>query len=390
MMSENRMYKPQSIYIHIPFCKRKCPYCDFYSVTSGEAPAGVSRAGGSRAVESIPAGVSQSCGLRADTIRPYDVNDYVNAVCRNLSDHTDHFFDTVYFGGGTPSVLPAECFKQMLGLIELGGNAEVTVEVNPDSATSKFLCSLRKAGVNRLSVGVQSLFDDDLKILGRLHNAEKAIDTIKKAKAAGFPYISADLMLALPNQTKERVAEEIKILDKLGVNHISAYLLKIENGTPFSLNTPADLPDDDFTADLYLFAVSKLEKYGFAQYEISNFAKEGCKSWHNSIYWKCGQYFGIGPGAHSYYGGKRYAVPRDIEAFIKAERQPIYITDENPGTESERIMLALRLTDTGIPYTPACDKFIAAGLMKRIQGNAALTPEGCLVSNSIIGDLADI
>jgi oxygen-independent coproporphyrinogen-3 oxidase len=354
-MNENRVFKPQSIYIHIPFCKRKCPYCDFYSATDFSY-----------------------------------ISDYVDAVCRNLEDHRDHFFDTVYFGGGTPSLLPAECFAKMLGCIELAGNAEVTVEVNPDSTTPEFLQGLREAGVNRLSVGVQSLFDDDLKILGRLHNAEKAIDTIKAAKAWGFRSISADLMLALPNQTKERVAEEIKILDKLGVNHISAYLLKIENGTPFAVNTPADLPDDDFTADLYLFAVSELEKYGFAQYEISNFAKEGCKSWHNSIYWKCGQYFGFGPGAHSYYGGKRYAVPRDIDAFINAERQPTYITDENPGSESERIMLALRLTDTGIPYTPACDKFIAAGLMKRIRGNAALTPEGCLVSNSIIGELADI
>jgi oxygen-independent coproporphyrinogen-3 oxidase len=383
-MNENRVFKPQSIYIHIPFCKRKCPYCDFYSVTGGAAPAGVLR-------DEIPSADESRAGVsRADNIRPYSVNDYVDAICRNLSDHTDHFFDTVYFGGGTPSVLPAEMFAKMLGCIELGGNAEVTVEVNPESTTPEFLQGLREAGVNRLSVGVQSLFDDDLKILGRLHNADKAVKTLEAAKAVGFWSISADLMLALPNQTKERVAEEIKILDDLGVNHISAYLLKIENGTPFAVNTPADLPDDDRAADLYLFAVSELEKYGFEQYEISNFAKPGCGSWHNSIYWLCGEYFGFGAGAHSYYGGKRYAVPRDIDAFIKAERQPTYITDENPGTESERIMLALRLTDTGIPYTPACDKFIEAGLMKRLGDNAALTPKGCLVSNLIIGELADI
>jgi oxygen-independent coproporphyrinogen-3 oxidase len=355
-MSENKVTDPRGLYIHIPFCGRKCPYCDFYSVTDF------------------------SCGGA----------EYITAVCRNLREYRDLTFDTVYFGGGTPSVLPAEFFAQMLRFINFAENAEITAEVNPDSATPEFLRGLREAGVNRLSVGVQSLFGDDLITLGRLHNAEKAVQTLKDAKAAGFINISADLMLALPNQTKERVSEEIKRLSELDITHISAYLLKIEDGTPFSAvykNAPALLPDDDASADLYLFAVSELEKYGFSQYEISNFAKSDCKSRHNSLYWECAEYIGIGAAAHSYYGGKRFAVPRDIDAFINAESQPVYITDENPGGEEERLMLGIRLTDKGIPYRPECDKFIAAGLMKKIGENAALTPKGCLVSNLIIGEL---
>jgi oxygen-independent coproporphyrinogen-3 oxidase len=355
MMSENRVNSPRSLYIHIPFCKRKCPYCDFYSVTGFSL-----------------------------------VYDYIDAVCRNLAAYDGLVFDTVYFGGGTPSLLPAAFFAQMLEHLEFAENAEVTVEVNPDSTTPEFLHNLREAGVNRLSVGVQSLFDDDLKTLGRLHNTDKAIQTLKAAKSAGFNNISADLMIALPGQTEARIAEAIAQLADLSVNHISAYLLKIENGTPFFSNTPADLPDDERTADLYLFTVSELEKHGFAQYEISNFAKPGFKSRHNTAYWLCREYIGIGPGAHSYFGGKRFAAERDLDAFIRSENQPTYITDENPGGEAERIMLALRLTDTGIHYTSACDKFIKAGLMKRLGENAALTPEGCLVSNLIIGELAQL
>jgi oxygen-independent coproporphyrinogen-3 oxidase len=278
----------------------------------------------------------------------------------------------------------------VLGSVNLAENAEITVEVNPESTTSGFLRALREAGVNRLSVGVQSLFDDELLLLGRLHSADKAIETLKAAKAAGFRNISADLMLALPGQTQARIAEEITKLAELGVSHISAYLLKIESDTPFGANTPENLPDDDRTADLYLFAVSELEKYGFLQYEISNFAKPGFSSRHNTAYWLCREYIGIGPGAHSYFDGKRFAVTRDLGAFLRADCQPTYITDENPGGEAERIMLALRLTDRGIPYTEKCDKFIAAGLMKRLGGNAVLTPEGCLVSNLIIGELAQI
>jgi oxygen-independent coproporphyrinogen-3 oxidase len=352
-MNEPGTFEPLGLYIHIPFCGRKCPYCDFYSVTDFS--------------------YSQA---------------YVEAVCRNLKAHSGSVFDTVYFGGGTPSIIPAEHFGDILRCVKTTKDAEITAEVNPDSASPEFLEALIKTGVNRLSIGVQSLFDDDLTVLGRLHSAEKAIDTIKIAKTAGFQNISADLMLALPNQTNECIAEEIRLLDELGVNHISAYLLKIENGTPFAMNNPVGLPDDDRTADLYLFAVSELEKYGFLQYEISNFAKPGYHSRHNIKYWECREYIGIGTAAHSYYGGKRFAVPRDIDAFINAETQPTYITDEHPGGAAEKIMLALRLTARGIPYSGACDKFIAAGLMKRVGEGAALTPAGCLVSNLIIGELS--
>ncbi|MDR0992156.1 MAG: radical SAM family heme chaperone HemW [Ruminococcus sp.] len=345
------MSKPIGMYIHIPFCGRKCPYCDFYSVT--------------------------------DFSR---IDKYTAAVCRNLTVYSNLTFDTVYFGGGTPSVIPAEKFGEMLRCIKTAENAEITVEVNPESATPDFLQKLFEVGVNRLSVGVQSLFDDELKILGRLHNSEKAAETINFAKAAGFENITADLILAVPSQTEERIAEEISRLAELGAVHLSAYLLKIEKGTPFSENTPESLPDDDRAADLYLYAVEEAEKHGFLQYEISNFAKPGFESRHNTLYWECAEYIGIGTAAHSYFCGKRFAVPRDIEAFIAAEKQPTYITDENPGSEEEKIMLALRLTEKGIPYTEKADKFIKAGLMRKIGDNAALTPKGCLVSNLIIGD----
>jgi oxygen-independent coproporphyrinogen-3 oxidase len=342
-----------AIYIHIPFCGRKCPYCDFYSTADF------------------------SC-----------VSEYIAAVCRNLQFYEDLTFDTVYFGGGTPSVLPPEAFVKMLSAVKLSENAEITAEVNPDSATSDFLEKIRKSGVNRLSVGVQSLFDDDLKTLGRLHNAEAAKRTLTAARNAGFENISADLMLALPNQTKQRIAYEVSQLAEAGVSHISAYLLKIEDGTPFYSDTPYGLPNDDVSADLYLFAVAEFEKNGFLQYEISNFAKPGYESRHNTKYWECEKYIGIGPSAHSYCGGKRFFVPKDIKGFITAKRQPIIITDENPGGADERIMLALRLTQKGIPYTEKAEKFIKAGLMKKIGGNTALTPQGCLVSNGIIAEIS--
>jgi oxygen-independent coproporphyrinogen-3 oxidase len=344
-----------AVYIHIPFCGRKCPYCDFYSVTDFSLAA-----------------------------------DYIAAVCRNLREYKGHIFDTVYFGGGTPSALPAEAFETMLSAVEFSENAEITAEVNPDSATPDFLKKLRESGVNRLSIGVQSLFDDDLKTLGRLHNAESAEKTLIAAKAAGFENISADLMIALPNQTEARIEEEITRLSELGASHISAYLLKVEKDTPFYTvynSTSGCLPYDDRTADLYLSAVSKLEKLGFLQYEISNFAKPGYESRHNTKYWECAAYIGIGPAAHSYFGGKRYAVPRDIKAFIAAKSQPVYITDENPGGAEEKVMLALRLTQKGIPFTPHAEKFIRAGLMKKVGGNVMLTPAGCLVSNGIIAEI---
>ena len=352
------------IYIHIPFCGKKCGYCNFYSV-----------------------------GYSKEKIRLY-----VNAVRRNIKYYSDKnkVTDTVYFGGGTPSLLSTEQISDILNDIKnnfvLSENAEITLEANP--SMMKNIGDIKSAGVNRLSIGVQSMVDEELEFLGRLHNAEKAEQAVYDAYNAGFENISCDLMTAIPKQNFKSLEYSIEKLCSLPIKHISSYILKVEEKTPFYDNNISDiLPDEETTSQLYLKTVELLEKHGFYQYEISNFAKKGFESRHNTRYWKCLDYIGIGASAHSCYKNKRFAVPNDIDKFIENNIQPVEITDENPCGFEEYSMLRLRLKegldlrkfpDRKIIIEKKIPALVKAGYAEYDGNTISLTPKGFLMSNSVI------
>ena len=344
------------LYIHVPFCRKKCPYCDFYSLPYNEKSA----------------------------------EEYTSAVIRNIS-YYNRKYDTVYFGGGTP-ILIAEHIGEILENTDFAENSEITMECNPCEMTEETLDLLRQAGVNRISVGVQSLDNRELSALGRTHSAEEAAKSIERAYKAGFRNISADLMLAVPEQTPESLSRTLKGLSELPITHVSAYLLKIEPNTVFGKKPPI-VPDDDQQAELYLQAVRELSEKGFGQYEISNFAKPGYESRHNLKYWRREEYLGIGPAAHSFLFGKRFAVKRNLREFVESERQIEVITDECPDETEERIMLGLRLSE-GIPEelwksVEKRLKFIPKKYYSVENGRLSLTAEGFLVSNEIISTILE-
>ncbi len=354
------------IYIHVPFCVKKCSYCDFYSV-------------------SYEKDISEK---------------YVDAVIRNLRYYSDkkRITDTVYFGGGTPSLLSPEQIARILCEINnnfnLAENSEITLETNPNTVDFEKLSELRKIGINRLSVGVQSMIDRELVFLGRIHSAERAEKTVIDAHRAGFENISCDLMIALPEQSGDSLRYSIEKISALPVNHVSAYILKTEQGTPFDCDEIKNrLPDDDTVAGLYLEMVRILESMGFEQYEVSNFAKKGFESRHNCRYWKCSDYIGIGPSAHSCNNRKRFAVGRSLADFIGSDIQNVVITDENPCGFEEYSMLRLRLKEgldlDSVPehrdmIIKKIPELIKSGYINYDGKFILLTPEGFLMSNSVI------
>lgn len=354
------------IYIHVPFCAKKCAYCDFYS----------------------------------ENYRKNTVSQYVEAVIRNLKAYSDksRLTDTVYFGGGTPSLLSPEQIKIILDTVEnnfvLSEKPEITLETNPNTVNFNKLSEFRHAGINRLSIGVQSMIDDELKFLGRTHSADRAEKAVIDAYRAGFENISCDVMIALPNQSADSLEYTLDKITSLPIQHISGYILKTESGTPFDCDEIKNsLPDDDLTAELYIKMTETLKNKGFQQYEVSNFALKGFESRHNCRYWKCLDYIGIGPSAHSCNNGKRFAVERNLNEFISNEVQKVTITDEHPCTFEEYAMLRLRLTegldlnafpehkDSILKKIPA---LIKSGYINYNNDNISLTPNGFLVSNSVI------
>ena len=286
---------PFGIYLHIPYCKAKCRYCDFYS-----AP-------GAR-------GVPQS---------------YVDALLRELAKNTRRP-DTLYFGGGTPALLvPAQAAALIEAANPLPG-AEITLEANPDVVTP----------VTRISFGVQSADDAQLRRLGRTHTAAGAAQALAWAREAGFPEICGDIMLALPEYTNAEFDRTLALLRDGGCTHISAYLLKVEPGTAFYRNPPAGLPDGDAAADFYLYAVQQLETAGYRQYEISNFALPGHEGRHNLLYWNCSDYWGVGPAAHSCMDNVRRFWPDDVQGFIAGT-----VAEQREGdcTSEDYLLMQLRL-----------------------------------------------
>lgn len=358
------------IYIHIPFCAKRCPYCDFYS--------------GSYSKDKVER--------------------YGKAILRNLEYYSkyDVQADTLYFGGGTPSLMEvssiAEVIQTARECFNMPMDSEITLEANPKTLNLYRLERLRKAGVNRLSIGVQSCIGSELITLGRYHTFKDCKAIVDDAHISGFENVSCDLMVGIPNQTMDSLKYSCETLSQLDIKHISSYMLKVEEGTPYSKDSSilSSLPDDDLVSDMYLKSVEIFKTYGFNQYEISNFAKVGFESRHNLKYWQCVDYLGIGSGAHSCFNGKRFSVPCDRDRFTSEERQSVNVIEENPYTFEEVGMLSLRLS-TGFNTSryPQRKKSILdrayplqrLGYLTVKDDVITLTPKGFLVSNAIIGML---
>ena len=367
------------LYVHVPFCRSKCLYCDFCSFPRMDREA---------------------------------VSAYVDEVCRRMIDASaqaaKYTVDTVYFGGGTPTLLPISAFSRLLDTIRkhysLSEDCEITAECNPATADFAYLSALRALGVNRLSIGLQSAHENELRALGRAHTFADFVAVFADARRAGFDNISADLMYGIPHQTIESFRASLEALCELSPEHISAYGLKIEEGTPFfSKKDALPLPDEDTEYHMYQALSHVLCENGYHKYEISNFAKEGRHSRHNLRYWHGEEYLGFGVAAHSYFGGVRFGNSRDMNAFLRGED----ITEERiclsaHEQEEEFVMLALRLAEgiskadflarTGEDFEaryPTVRRMIAGGFMKDENGRIAFTDEGFFVSNAILAEMLD-
>lgn len=361
---------PIGLYIHIPFCNGKCPYCDFYSVMINSKLA----------------------------------DNYTSAVCKAITKYSKKVsrpVDTVYLGGGTPNLLGEKNIAAILNSIKENFdllNPEITMEVNPTCGNLDFTL-LHSAGVNRLSVGLQSSNLNELKLLGRKHSSDDVVKTISRAICAGIDNISLDLMLCIPEQSTESLLHSIEFCARQNIQHVSAYMLKIEKNTPYFFSRDKlQLKGEDEQSDIYLLACEELEKCGFKQYEISNFSIPGFESKHNLKYWNCNEYLGIGPSAHSFINGKRFYYPRSIEKFLALE-EPIF--DCNGGDVDEFLMLQLRL-NRGIikddfdkrfgfslpaKYFDNAKKYEKYGLVNVGADSIKLTRKGFLVSNSLISKI---
>lgn len=371
------------IYIHIPFCRSKCDYCDFYSLAG----------------------------------RDDRMDQYQKALLSHIKETAplaqDFPVDTIYIGGGTPSYYGAKRLKELLGVIrklyKVEKDAEVTVECNPDSVDVKSLKILRKAGVNRLSMGMQSAIACELERIHRIHTPQQVNEAATAARKASFTNLSLDLIYGLPGQTMDSWKDTVEHALSLIPQHLSCYGLKVEEGTPLAARVAQGevLPDDDQQADLYLWTVGRLERAGYPQYEISNFAKPGFASRHNLRYWLTQPYIGFGPGAHSDFGGRRYSFVRDLDAYIQGVLQGGDIIDESeiiPKRErcGEYLMLRLR-TVQGIneqeyrstyfmdfaPLQARLEQFRTQGWAEQTDGRWHFTPKGFLLSNQLIGDLLE-
>lgn len=380
----NRQETPSlGLYLHIPFCVHKCDYCDFYSVPGR--------------------------GKRMD--------EYLKALQCHLEESAPqaqtYRVDTIYFGGGTPSYFGARRLAELLRVLQrlfvVDRACEITVECNPDSMDQESLTLLRRAGVNRLSIGVQSAQDSELKAVGRVHSFAQVTRAVQRARQAGFDNLSLDLIYGLPGQTLASWQETVEAALKLAPEHLSCYGLKLEEGTPlYQRRETEQMADDDTQADMYLWMVDRLAQAGYAQYEISNFARPGFESRHNLKYWLGGEYMGFGPSAHSYFGGRRYSFVRDLDVYVKGIFYNGRIIDESRLINrrergKEYLMLRMR-TARGveeseyrrafylnfIPLEERFREYRDYGWAECTDGRWHFTPSGFLLSNPLIGDLLAI
>ncbi len=350
-----------SLYLHTPFCRRKCAYCAFYSMAAGEEEK-----------ERYLAAMIQAMDGAAKLEK------------RPLS--------TLYLGGGTPAMLGTERLEAMIGAVRkyfsLAPHAECTVELNPESTTPALLQTLKKSGINRISLGVQSLQDGELKTLGRLHDRQGALAALEAIFQAGFTNVSVDVMFGLPGQTRQSFEETLDTLLSYPIPHLSAYSLQLEEGTP--LGESASPMEEEQEEELWRLLCQKAKEAGFCHYEISNFAKEGFASLHNSAYWKRTDYIGLGPSAHSFWKGVRYACEATLEDFWK---NPDFRKNPQPisprEAKEETVLLGLRLKE-GVALSdlpPSFDPLRYQPFGQVEQGRFALNEQGFYLSNTIISDI---
>ncbi len=370
--------KPLGLYLHIPFCRSKCAYCDFYSLPGN----------------------------------PELMDRYLLALLQEVAQWGQraegYMVDTLYIGGGTPSWFGAERLSALLEGIRshfsLLPDCEITTEANPDSVTPQALAQLRSMGVNRLSLGVQSTAEAELKIAGRPHSFPQAVQAVAWAREAGFRNISLDLIYGLPGQSMESWQNSVAQLLELAPEHLSCYGLKVEPGTPFWKNRHSlPFPDEDAQADAYLWLCQRLEQAGFVQYEISNFCRPGYASRHNLKYWHMEEYLGLGPGAHSDFQGARFGYARDLQGYLQGTCPLSEHTVLSPQDRLEEyLLLGLRLaegiTAQGFHHhggkgwsrlLPRLQQLQAHGLLQEQAGHWHCTPHGFLVSNGIIVQLLE-
>ena len=376
-MKNRKENSPMEIYIHIPFCIRKCDYCDFLSGPSG----------------------------------PEEQADYVQALLREIQaveEGEGRSVSSIFIGGGTPSVLDerllGDILKEIRNRFKIEECAEITIEVNPGTANIGKLQAYREMGINRLSIGLQSPQDRELKILGRIHNYEQFLETYQEARTVGFDNINIDLMSAIPDQTYEGWVKNLRTVAELEPEHISAYSLIVEEGTPFAARK-LNLPDEDTEYNMYEATAQILKEYGFEQYEISNYARKGRECRHNVGYWTRQDYLGFGLGASSLYGKERFANTTDMKKYLENSKNPEKIREKEPSLTREDEMaefmfLGLRMTK-GISkadfqrcfgctiesvYGEVLEKYESMELLLEKDGRIFLSREGIHVSNSIMAE----
>ena len=375
----------KSVYIHIPFCKSKCHYCSFVSFNKLELK-----------------------------------KEYLKALGQEIKQsYQGELLNTIYFGGGTPSLLTVQEFENLLRYFNINENTEITTELNPDSCYSNgdfvsigncksgsydYLRGLYDIGINRLSFGCQTFNNDILKQINRRHTSNQVIDVVKTAQRAGFNNISLDFIYGLPHQTPEMFYDDLKRGINLGIQHISLYGLKIEDGSWFYKNMPEQLPDDDTQADMYLGAIKLLTKHGFEHYEVSNFSKYGYNSKHNLNYWNNDEYYGFGVAAHGYLNSVRYGNVETLEEYLQ---NPLNHKESKILTEQEKleeeIFLGFRKMkgidvqninfkyqiDFDEKYKNILEKYLKLKLIEKTDIGYKLTVQGILVSNVILADFLD-
>ena len=376
-MKNRKENSPMEIYIHIPFCIRKCDYCDFLSGPSG----------------------------------PKEQADYVQALLREIQaaeEGEGRSVSSIFIGGGTPSVLDerllGDILREIRNRFKMKEDAEITIEVNPGTANIGKLQAYREMGINRLSIGLQSPEDRELKILGRIHNYGQFLETYQEARTVGFDNINIDLMSAIPDQTYEGWVKNLRTVAELEPEHISAYSLIVEEGTPFAARK-LNLPDEDTEYNMYEATAKILKEYGFEQYEISNYARKGRECRHNVGYWTRQDYLGFGLGASSLYGKERFANTADMKKYLENSRNPEKIREKEPSLTREDEMaefmfLGLRMTK-GISkadfqrcfgctiesvYGEVLEKYESMELLLEKDGRIFLSREGIHVSNSIMAE----
>lgn len=374
--------KETALYIHIPFCDHKCIYCDFYSIITTE-----------------------------------NIDPFLQSLKKEMDYYSEIYsdgriFSSLYFGGGTPSLMDPDYISDIINCLRnnfnLSADAEITLETNPGTVDKFKLEQFLKAGINRLSVGIQSFHNDELKFLTRIHNSKTAVQTVQYAAETGFQNINLDLIFNLPGQTKQKWAENLKNAVDLPITHLSAYSLILERGTILNkmvLDKKVVLQDDDYDADLYEYTIEFLEKRNFNQYEVSNFCLTGYECRHNNSYWRYRDYLSFGTSSHSFVNGKRWWNYSSLKRYISeidkkgnAEAGNEYITDDQQ--LNEYIMLALR--SSGLSLTEFKEKFGSdwikdkydyfielknQNLLKINNDTICLTKKGYAVCDEILGNL---